>query len=44
VKYENCLINGQPMPEGAQATGADRAKLIKELVPVEYQKRFSQLK
>ena len=42
VKFENCIINGKPMPEGSPATGADRAKLIEELVPAEYRKRFTQ--
>jgi hypothetical protein len=42
VKFENCIINGKPMPEGSQATGADRAKLIAELVPAEYRKDFAQ--
>ena len=44
VNYKNCLINGQPMPEGSLATGADRVKLIQELVPAEYQKQFTQPK
>ena len=44
VNYKNCLISGQPMLEGFSATGADRVKLIKELVPAEFQKRFTQLK
>ena len=43
ANYENCLINGKPMPEGASATGADHLKLIQKLVPAEYQKRFTQL-
>ena len=43
VKYENSLINGKPMPEGSSAAGADHLKLIKELVPAEYQERFTQL-
>lgn len=36
VTFENGIINGKPMPEGSPATGADRAKLIGELVPAEY--------
>ena len=44
VKYKNCLINGKPMPEDASAAGADSVTLIKEVVPAEYQKRFSQHK
>ena len=44
ANYDNCLINGKPLPEGTTATGADRVKLIKELVPTEYQKRFTQRK
>ena len=44
VNYKNCLINGKPMPEGALAAGADCVKLVKELVPAEYQKRFTQVK
>ncbi len=40
VKFENCVINGKPMPEGTQATGADRAKLIEELVPAEFRSQF----
>ncbi len=35
VKLENCLLNGRPSAAGA--TGADRARLIKELVPAAYQ-------
>jgi len=31
--FENCLINGQPRPAGSPATGADKARLLKELVP-----------
>ena len=42
VKLNNCIINGKPMPEGTPATGADRAKLIEELVPAEYRKQFDQ--
>ncbi len=42
VKFENCIINGKPMPEGSPATGADRAKLIGELVPAEYRQQFAQ--
>ncbi len=42
VKLENCIINGQAMPEGTAATGVDRAKLIEELVPAEYRSRFAQ--
>ena len=34
--FENCLINGNARPEGPNATGADAAKLIKELVPPAY--------
>jgi hypothetical protein len=41
VKFENCIINGKPMPQGAPATGADRAKLIEDVVPAEYQKQFA---
>jgi len=44
VKYENCLINGKPMPAGASAAGADSVTLIKELVPAAYQQRFTPLK
>jgi hypothetical protein len=40
LKLDNCLINGKPMPEGTQATGADRAKLIEELVPAEFRSQF----
>jgi hypothetical protein len=40
VKFENCLINGRPMPGGVQATGAERAKLVRDLVPAAYQKQF----
>ena len=36
VTVENWIINGKPMPEGSPATGADRAKLIGELMPAEY--------
>ena len=42
VKFENCIINGKPMPAGSPATGADRAMLIEELVPAEYRKQFAQ--
>ncbi len=42
VKLENCIINGQPAPEGVPATGADRAQLIRDLVPAEYRNQFSQ--
>lgn len=38
AQLENCLINGKPHPGGA--TGADRARLIKELVPADYQAQF----
>ncbi len=41
VKFENCIINGKPMPEGSPAVGADRARLIGELVPAEYRKQFA---
>lgn len=41
VKFENCIINGKPMPEGSAAVGADRARLIGELVPAEYRKQFA---
>ena len=40
VKFENCIINGKPMPAGSQATGADRAKLIQDLVPAKYRNQF----
>ncbi|MEO6738860.1 MAG: hypothetical protein ABIP20_01315, partial [Chthoniobacteraceae bacterium] len=41
VKFENCIVNGKPMPEGSPAVGADRARLIGELVPAEYRKQFA---
>ena len=41
VKFEDCIINGKAMPEGSPATGADRVKLIEELVPAEYRKHFA---
>jgi hypothetical protein len=31
--FDNCLINGKPKPDGSKATGVDKAKLIKEIVP-----------
>jgi len=37
---ENCLINGQPHPADAQAPGADRAQLLRDLVPAEYRSKF----
>ena len=39
VKLENCVINGKPTP--ADATGADKARLIKEVVPADYQADFT---
>ena len=31
--FENCLINGKARPAGSPATGADKEKLLRELVP-----------
>jgi hypothetical protein len=31
--FDNCLLNGKPKPDGSKATGADKARLIKEIVP-----------
>ncbi len=42
VTFEDCLINGKAKPDGSKATGADKAKLIKEVVPPEYQSQFTQ--
>jgi hypothetical protein len=33
VTFDNCLINGKPKPDGSRATGADKAQLIKEIIP-----------
>jgi len=41
VRFENCIINGQPMPAGVPATGADRAQLIEDLVPAAYRHHFT---
>lgn len=40
--FDNCLLNGKPEPEGSKATGADKTKLIKEIVPPVYQSEFTQ--
>ena len=42
VSFENCLVNGKMLPEGATATGADKTSLIKKLVPAAYQSQFHQ--
>jgi hypothetical protein len=42
VSFENCIINGKPTPEGTPVTGADRDRLIRDLVPAEYRERFAQ--
>ena len=39
--FEDCLINGKAKPDGLPTTGADKAKLIKEVVPAEYQAEFT---
>ena len=39
--FENCLVNGKAKPEGTPATGADKTKLIKEVVPADYQAEFT---
>jgi hypothetical protein len=40
--FDNCLINGKPKPDASKATGADKAKLIKEVVPPAHQAQFTQ--
>jgi len=42
ASFENCLVNGKMLPEGVVATGADKASLIRQLVPSAYQARFRQ--
>ena len=42
VSFENCIINGKSTPEGTPVTGADRDRLIRDLVPAEYRERFAQ--
>lgn len=39
--FEDCLINGKARPEGSSAAGADKAKLIKTVVPADYQAEFA---
>jgi len=40
VSFDNCVINGRMLPEGATATGADKKTLIEQLVPAAYQSQF----
>jgi HEAT repeats len=42
VQFDDCLINGRAKPDGSKATGADKATLVKEVVPPEYQSQFAQ--
>jgi len=42
ASFENCLVNGKMLPEGVAATGADKASLIRQLVPSAYQAKFRQ--
>ena len=42
AQFDDCLINGKARPDGSKAAGADKAKLIKEVVPPEYQAQFTQ--
>ncbi len=44
VTFENCLVNGKAKPEGTPATGADKAQLIKAVVPAGYQAEFTRQK
>jgi hypothetical protein len=39
--FENCLINGKARPDGSKATGAERARLIRDVVPPAMLKEFS---
>jgi acetyl esterase/lipase len=39
--FDNCLIGGRARPEGSKATGAERAALIREIVPPAFWKEFS---
>ena len=39
--FENCLINGKARPDGSKATGAERARLIREIVPAALLNGFS---
>ena len=38
--FEDCLINGQAKPAGSPARGADKANLVREVVPLDYQAEF----
>jgi hypothetical protein len=41
VKLENCLINGQALPAGTPARGADKPGLLEALVPPAYRSQFA---
>ena len=40
--FEDCLVNSKAKPDGSKAAGADKMKLIKEIVPPAYQSQFIQ--
>jgi hypothetical protein len=39
--FDNCLFDGRAWPKGSKATGAERSKLIRELVPPALRNEFS---
>lgn len=39
--FDDCLINGQPKPDGTRSTGADKPGLLREIVPSAYRSEFA---